>query len=63
VAVDETENNRGAVRHGDFCEGRVTVMKDSGFVDSFFRQTSFKAGRNNQATTRKQTLRTLVYVI
>jgi hypothetical protein len=36
VATDETEN-RGTVRHGDFYEGRVAVVKGSGFVNSSFK--------------------------
>jgi hypothetical protein len=29
VATDETQNNRGTATHGDFYEGRVTVIKGS----------------------------------
>jgi hypothetical protein len=34
VATDEKGKNRGTVRYGDFYEGRVTVIKGSGFVNS-----------------------------
>jgi hypothetical protein len=33
-ATDETEKNRRTVRHGDFYEGCVTVIKGSGLVNS-----------------------------
>jgi hypothetical protein len=39
VATDEREKNRGTVRHGDFCEGRLTIIKGSGFVDSWIRES------------------------
>jgi hypothetical protein len=34
VETDETEEIRGAVRPGDFYEGRLSVIKGSGFVNS-----------------------------
>jgi hypothetical protein len=40
VATGETENNRGTVRYGDFYEGRVEVIKSSGFVNSNSRGQS-----------------------
>jgi hypothetical protein len=40
MATDETEKNRGTVRHGDFYEVRVTVIKGSGFVNSRRIETS-----------------------
>jgi hypothetical protein len=39
VSTGETVKNRGTVRYGDFYEGRVTVIKGSGFIRE--RQTSF----------------------
>lgn len=45
VATDEMEN-RGTVRHGDYCEGSVTIIKGSGSVNSSERQTSFKTVRS-----------------
>jgi hypothetical protein len=47
VATDETEKNRGTVRHDDFYEGRVTVIKGSGFLNSLERQVSFKVVRKS----------------
>jgi hypothetical protein len=44
VATDETEQNRGTVRHGDFYPGRVTVKKGSGFVNSSERKTDVVQG-------------------
>jgi hypothetical protein len=34
VTTDETEKNKVTVRHGDIYEGRVRVMKGSGFENS-----------------------------
>jgi hypothetical protein len=34
VATDETENNRGIVRHGDFYPVCLSVIKGSAFVNS-----------------------------
>jgi hypothetical protein len=34
VATDETGKHRGTLRHGDFYEGRVTVIKGRGFGKS-----------------------------
>jgi hypothetical protein len=49
VATDETEKKRGTVRHSDFYEGRLTVIKgvDSCNSSERERQTSFKAFRKS----------------
>jgi hypothetical protein len=37
MATDDTENNRGTVRHSDCYENSVEVIEGSGFVNSCSR--------------------------
>jgi hypothetical protein len=52
VATDETEKNIGTVRHGDFYEGRVTVIKGSGFVDSIVHRDPASRRRRRKGKSR-----------
>jgi hypothetical protein len=50
MATDETENNKGVVRHDDFCSGRVEVIKDSMEAESN-TFSHMEAGLNTSTVT------------
>jgi hypothetical protein len=52
VETDEIEKNGGIVRHDDFYEGRVTVIKVSVFVNSSERETDVV--QDSQKVIRKR---------